>query len=149
MCAGSDSSVASAAAQGGRIPWLHPWPLDVPGCSRLVARSWFFREAGKGSGLSGRAGLKGSTGCVAGSSQPALKDITPKNGFFGSTLAADPVLAALVHHEPSPWAGHCAQQTLFILFFSFDLLKSGAALPEGLSAGKAEADPTPEMLEII
>lgn len=82
---------------------------------------------------------------VAGSSQPALKATTPRNGFLGSTLAADPVLAALACHGPGPWARHGAQQTGF---FSSDLLKSGAALPEGLSAGKAEPDPTPETVEL-
>lgn len=37
MCAGSDSSVASAAAQGGRIPWLQPLALGCP---------WVFQTCG-------------------------------------------------------------------------------------------------------
>lgn len=82
---------------------------------------------------------------MAGSSQAALKDGPARNGLLGSTLAADPALAALACHGHGPWARHSAQQTP--VFFS-DLSKSGAALPGGLRAGKAGADPTAEMVEL-
>lgn len=50
---------------------------------------------------------------------PSLHWRTPlqKNGFLGSTLAADPVLAALACHGPGLWARHCAQQTVFVFLF--------------------------------
>lgn len=119
------------------------WNWVFQGCGSLLVsqgswkRHWAVRQ-----GYFKR--LHQAPGRVAGSSQPALKDTTPRNGFLGSTLAADPVLAALACHGPSPWAGRRAQQTLLF----FDLLKSSAALPEGLSTGEAEAGPTPEMVEL-